>query len=220
MHELSTLAETYVKVIWNAGEWIDEPVTVGALATRLGFTPSTVSEAIRKLDGLGLVSHARYGAIELTKEGRLAALAMVRKHRLLETFLVTELGYTWDEVHDDAEILEHACSDRFIERLADKLGDPTRDPHGDPIPRSDGTLPPLDAAPLDHVDIGTPVRVAQVSDADPELLRYLDQQGIGLDSELVVYSRNTSIGTLTIEHAGTTVTLGLHAARAIRVLAA
>src|SRR3989337_1297624 len=138
MHELSTLAETYLKVIWNAGEWIEEPVTVGALAARLGFTPSTVSEAIRKLDRLGLVSHARYGAIELTKEGRLAALAMVRKHRLLETFLVTELGYTWDEVHDEAEILEHACSDRFIDRLANKLGDPTRDPHGDPIPRSDG----------------------------------------------------------------------------------
>jgi len=220
MHELSTLAETYVKVIWGAKEWTDAPVTVGALANRLGFTPSSVSEAIRKLDRLGLVSHAPYGAVELTDQGRRAALSMVRKHRLIETFLTTELGYTWDEVHDEAEILEHAVSDLFIERLSGKLGDPTRDPHGDPIPRSDGSIPESAALPLSEAAEGSRVRISRVSDSDSALLRHLAQLGIGLDSVLTVHARHDSVGTLTVEHEGTTHQLGIPAADAIRVRSA
>lgn len=219
MGELSTLAENYLKVIWNAREWTDQPVTVGALATRLGLASSSVSEAVRKLADAGLVLHARYGVIELTTAGNAAALNMVRKHRLIETFLVDYLGYGWDEIHDEAEVLEHAVSDHFIERLASRLGEPIRDPHGDPIPRQDGTLPELLAIPLSDAAPGSTVIVGRVSDSDSELLRQLDRLGIGLDATLTVHARHDSIGTITIEHDGTVHDLGLPAAAAIRVLA-
>lgn len=218
MSELSTLAESYLKVIWNSREWTDEPVTTGALATRLGLAPSSVSEAIRKLTDAGLVSHARYGTVELTSAGRRGALGMVRKHRLIETFLVEYLGYGWDQVHDEAEILEHAVSDRFIDLLADRLGNPARDPHGDPIPRRDGTVPSLAAIPLSEVALDCNVTVEQVSDSDSELLRRLDRLGISLDATLTVRTRHDSTGTVSIEHDGAVHDLELNAAAAIRVL--
>ena len=111
------------------------------LAERIGVSASTASESIRKLADQGLVDHEKYGAVTLTDAGREAALAMVRRHRLMETFLVNELGYGWDEVHDEAEVLEHAVSDRMLDRIDAKLGYPTRDPHGDPIPAADGQVP-------------------------------------------------------------------------------
>lgn len=218
MSELSTLAENYLKVIWNAREWADQRVTIGALATQLGLAPSSVSEAVRKLADAGLVAHARYGAIELTEAGRAAALKTVRKHRLIETFLVDYLGYGWDQVHDEAEILEHAVSDHFIDRLAARLGEPTRDPHGDPIPRSDGSLPEIAVIPLSEAEIGATVVVGQVSDNDSELLRDLDRLGIGLDTILTLRARSDSIGTITVERNGELYNLGVPAAAAIRVL--
>lgn len=218
MSELSTLAENYLKVIWNVREWADQRVTIGALATQLGLAPSSVSEAVRKLADAGLVAHARYGAIELTEAGRAAALKTVRKHRLIETFLVDYLGYGWDQVHDEAEILEHAVSDHFIDRLAARLGEPTRDPHGDPIPRSDGTLPEIAVIPLSEAELGATVVVGQVSDNDSELLRDLDRLGIGLDTTLTLRARSDSIGTITVERNGELYDLGVPAAAAIRVL--
>lgn len=218
MGDLSTMAENYLKVIWNAGEWTDEPITVGALASKLGLAPSSVSEAIGKLHNRGLVAHARYGAIELTDSGGRAALRMVRRHRLIETFLVEYLGYGWDEVHAEAEVLEHAVSDQFIERLTSRLGEPSRDPHGDPIPNDDGTLPALVTIPLSRARIGSIVRVGRVSDSDSALLRYLDELGIGLDTVIAVRARHDSLGTIRIEHGGHRIDLGLPAAEAIRVL--
>lgn len=218
MGELSTLTENYLKAIWNTREWTDQPATVGALAARLGLAPSSVSETVRKLGDAGLVAHARYGAVELTDAGTAVALRVVRKHRLIETFLVDYLGYGWDEIHEEAEILEHAVSDDFINRLATRLGEPVRDPHGDPIPRQDGTLPELPAIPLSEVEPGTAVTVLQVSDSDSELLRYLDRLSIGLDSVLTVRARRDTLGTITIEHDGALHDLGIPAASAIRVL--
>jgi DtxR family Mn-dependent transcriptional regulator len=214
----SRVVENYLKAVFNAREWSEEPVTVGALATRLGLSPSSVSELVRKLTERGLLSHARYGAVELTPEGQRIALAMVRKHRLIETFLVDYLGYTWDEVHEEAEILEHAVSDTFVDRLASRLGEPDHDPHGDPIPRSDGTLPDDDQLRLDTVGVGVRARVARVSDSDPELLRQLDQLGITIGTTLTVNRRHDTAGTIDVEHNGTSTTLGLTAAYAIRVV--
>ncbi len=146
--DLSSTAQDYLKLIWSATEWASTPMTVTAMAERLGVRPSTVSVGIKKLVKQGLVKHAPYGSIELTDAGGEHAVAMVRRHRLLETFLVNMLGYGWDEVHDEAEILEHAVSEKLIERIDRKLGHPTRDPHGDPIPTADGHphLPAGDAA--------------------------------------------------------------------------
>jgi DtxR family transcriptional regulator, Mn-dependent transcriptional regulator len=214
----SRVVENYLKAVFNAREWSEDPVTVGALATRLGLSPSTVSELVRKLTERGLLSHARYGAIELTAEGQRIALAMVRKHRLIETFLVDYLGYTWDEVHEEAEILEHAVSDTFVDRLATRLGEPDHDPHGDPIPRSDGTLPDDDQLRLDTVGAGVRARVARVSDSDPELLRQLDELGITIGTTLTVDRRHDLTGTIDIIHNDTPVALDLTTAYAIRVV--
>jgi DtxR family Mn-dependent transcriptional regulator len=211
------VTENYLKVVWNAREWSDGPVTVGVLATRLGLAPSSVSGAVRKLTERGLLTHAKYGDIELTDDGRRLALATVRKHRLIETFLVEYLGYTWDEVHDEAEILEHAVSDTFADRLAAKLGEPEHDPHGDPIPRADGTFALEDQPSLDTIEPGCRVRVARVSDEDPDLLRHLAGLGITIGTTLEVHRRQAAIGTLDVDRNGVCHILGLTAARSIRV---
>ena len=172
--------ETYLKAVFNAGEWSTDLVTVGYLANKLGLAPSSVSETVRKLTERGLLTHARYGAISLTADGERVALGMVRKHRLIETFLVDYLGYGWDEVHDEAEVLEHAVSDAFVDRLDAKLGHPRVDPHGDPIPAADRSLAVQPDTRLDDVATGTQVRIDRVSDEDPELLRQLAESGIAI----------------------------------------
>lgn len=180
--------ETYLKAVFNAGEWSTEPVTTGSLAAKLGLAPSSVSEAVRKLTERGLLAHARYGAISLTPEGQQVALGMVRKHRLIETFLVDYLGYGWDEVHDEAEVLEHAVSDTFVERLDVRLGHPRVDPHGDPIPAADGPFVDQPDVRLDTLPAGTRIRIDRVSDEDPNLLRQLTDSGIAIGQLVTVES--------------------------------
>lgn len=217
---LTSAAEDYLKVIWTAQEWTDAPVTVSALSAHLGFSASSVSEAVKKLSAQGFLTHARYGSVALTAAGEQAAVNMVRRHRLIETFLVEYLGYGWDEVHDEAENLEHAVSDKMVEALAVRLGHPVRDPHGDPIPAPDGSLPPLDASRLSHSEPGELLRIARVSDTSPELLRYLGGMGLGLDTEISILERQAYAGTLTLERGGGRVELGLPAAEAIWVVRA
>ena len=223
-NELTTVAQDYLKVIWNAQEWSREKVSTKMLAEKLGVSASTASESIRKLAEQGLVDHEKYGAVTLTESGRRAALAMVRRHRLLEAFLVKELGYSWDEVHDEAEVLEHAVSDRLVARIDAKLGFPQRDPHGDPIPGSDGQVPTPPARQLWSCADGDAGTVARISDADPEMLRYFDSIGISLDSRLRVLTRREFAGMISVavesaDGAPTTVDLGSPAAQAIWMVA-
>ena len=223
-NELTAVAQDYLKVIWNAQEWSLDKVSTKMLAEKIGVSASTASESIRKLAEQGLVDHEKYGAVTLTESGRRAALAMVRRHRLLEAFLVKELGYSWDEVHDEAEVLEHAVSDRLVARIDAKLGFPQRDPHGDPIPGSDGQVPTPPARQLWSCadgDIGT---VARISDKDPEMLRYFDSIGISLDSRLRVLTRREFAGMISVavesaDGGPTTVDLGSPAAQAIWMVA-
>ncbi|WP_234988083.1 metal-dependent transcriptional regulator [Demequina sp. NBRC 110056] len=210
-----TTMQDYLKAIWNAREWSDAPVTVSVLAARLGLSPSSVSELVRKLADRGLVTHVKYGSISLTDEGRAIALATVRKHRLIETFLVEYLGYGWDEVHDEAEVLEHAVSDEFVDRLAVKLGEPTHDPHGDPIPAADGSLPHEAQVSLDQVSEGERVRIARVSDDDPALLRHLGEIGVDIGVVVDVAAQRPAAGTVDLAVDGSTVTVGTLAARVI-----
>ncbi|WP_296666141.1 metal-dependent transcriptional regulator [Demequina sp.] len=190
---LSTTAQDYVKVVWNAAEWTDAPVTTKHLAERLGVSAPTVSENVRKLVAAGLLHHEPYGAITLTEGGRAAAVDMVRRHRLIETFLVTQLGYGWDEVHDEAEVLEHACSPRMIDAIDRLLGHPTRDPHGDPIPSAAGVVEAVkgtnlvDAAPGEWA-------VARLSDADPGVLRDLAALGLTVDASIRVHGPESAGG--------------------------
>lgn len=181
--------QDYLKQICTAGEWDDVQMTTSLLASLVGVSPSTTSEMIRKLAGLGLVNHRPYGAVELTGAGRHVALRMMRRHRLIETFLVAELGYTWDEVHDEAEILEHSISDLMLSRIDAKLGHPTRDPHGDPIPAEDGTVARPNARRLSLLQPGESGVITRISDDNPELLRYLQELSITLDRPVTVLRR-------------------------------
>ncbi|MGO4453194.1 metal-dependent transcriptional regulator [Arthrobacter sp. RAF14] len=194
----SSSIEDYVKVIYSFTEWQDKPISSTQLAQRLGVANSSVSEMVRKLKDLGLVDHKPYGAVTLTVEGRTLALAVVRRHRLIETFLVRELGYAWDEVHDEAELLEHAVSETFVERLAEKLGHPGRDPHGDPIPTADGTVALPDARLLSELDEGHHGHITRISDDDPELLRYLSREGVDVDAVVEVGERKPFSGALQV----------------------
>jgi DtxR family Mn-dependent transcriptional regulator len=223
-NELTAVAQDYLKVIWNAQEWSLDKVSTKMLAEKIGVSASTASESIRKLAEQGLVDHEKYGAVTLTESGRRAALAMVRRHRLLEAFLVKELGYSWDEVHDEAEVLEHAVSDRLVARIDAKLGFPQRDPHGDPIPGSDGQVPTPPARQLWSCADGDTGMVARISDKDPEMLRYFDSIGISLDSRLRVLTRREFAGMISVavesaDGGPTTVDLGSPAAQAIWMVA-
>ena len=209
------VVETYLKAVFNAGEWSTDLVTVGYLANRLGLAPSSVSETVRKLTERGLLTHARYGAISLTADGERVALGMVRKHRLIETFLVDYLGYGWDEVHDEAEVLEHAVSDSFVDRLDAKLGHPRVDPHGDPIPAADRPWTDEPDTRLDDVPAGTRVRIDRVSDEDPELLRQLSESGIAIGELVAVQSADSA--QVTVRRGDDQLTVPGPAAHLIRV---
>lgn len=219
--DLSSSAQDYLKLIWSATEWTATPITVSVMAERLGVRPSTVSDGIKKLARQELVTHAPYGSIELTEAGREHAVAMVRRHRLLETFLVHALGYGWDEVHDEAETLEHAVSDKLIERIDQYLGHPTRDPHGDPIPSPEG-LPHVPAGTqLSTAATGGTVAITRISDADPQMLRYFTELGLAPDTQLTVREHRPYADVTTIRLHGRErdIELGASASEAIWVVA-
>lgn len=184
--QLSESAQNYLKAVWVLAEWSDAPVTPTLIAERTGLRLSSVSDAIRKLTGQGLLHHAPYGAVELTPEGHDFAVAMVRRHRLIESFLVTSLGYGWDQVHDEAERLEHAVSDFMVDRIDEFLGFPSRDPHGDPIPSKSGKISMPDAVQLTSAETGSEVVVERISDEDPALLQFFQENGIDLGVRLTV----------------------------------
>ena len=181
-----TAIEDYVKVIYAHTEWQPDPISTSVLAARLGLAASSVTEMVKKLVAQGLAEHERYGVVTLTPEGTTLALRMVRRHRIIETWLVETYGYRWDEVHDEAEVLEHALSDRHLDAIDAQLGHPTRDPHGDPIPTSYGHLTKPAAVLLRDAAVGSVGAVVRVSDRDPALLRHLAAEGITLDRVLTV----------------------------------
>lgn len=196
--ETSTAVEDYLKTIFTLGEWDQGPVSNASVAQELQVSTSSVSEMSRRLSDLGLVDHKRYGGVQLTERGLGLALAMVRRHRLLETYLVGALGYSWDEVHADAEVLEHAVSPLLLERMERTLDFPWRDPHGDPIPTAAGVLHQPEARPLGTVSAGSAAYVARIDDDDSALLRWFAEHGIGLDASLEVLGQKPFGGAMTV----------------------
>jgi DtxR family Mn-dependent transcriptional regulator len=186
---VSMVTEDYVKTIYAHTEWQGTPMTTSVLAARLGLAASSVTEMVKKLGAQGLVTHVPYGAVTLTESGTALALRMLRRHRLIETWLVKQYSYGWDEVHDEAEVLEHSLSDRLLDAIDEQLGYPTRDPHGDPIPSRDGKIVAPTGILLRDAREGSTVRVVRISDRDPFLLRHLEAEAITLDSELTVLGR-------------------------------
>lgn len=188
MPPTSPAVDDYLKTVYQHTEWQDQPITPKVLAGALGVAPSSVTEMVKKLAAAGLVSHVPYGAVRLTAVGEARALQMVRRHRIIETWLVREHGYNWDEVHDEAEVLEHALSDRLLDAIDAQLGRPRHDPHGDAIPAADGTVPREPFVLLADAPDGHAGRVIRVSDRDPALLRAIDDSGLQVGDTVVVIS--------------------------------
>ena len=215
----SSSIEDYVKVIYSFTEWQRKPITSTQLAQRLGVANSSVSEMVRKLKDQGLVDHKPYSAVTLTSDGIRLALSMVRRHRLIETFLVQSAGMSWDEVHHEAEAMQHAVSDLLIDRIDAALGHPRHDPHGDPIPPPSGEhvedWPPA----LADEAAGGRFRVDRVSDEDSAALRYLAGLGVRPGVVLQVLEREPFGGPLWIEIEGQRRALGTPLARLVHGVA-
>ncbi len=193
---LSPAVEDYLKAIYHLSSHGEH--SGQAIAERLGVAQASVTAMCRRLQEQGLVDWAPYRPISLTPRGQQSALAVIRRHRILETFLHEVLDMPWDEVHEEAEVLEHHISPRLLERMADRLGDPHFDPHGDPIPAADGTLPESDTHPLAGAAPNATLTVHRVRVSRPEVLRYLDGIGIRPGARIAIIERAPFAGPVTV----------------------
>jgi DtxR family transcriptional regulator, Mn-dependent transcriptional regulator len=213
----SAAMEDYCKAVYVLETRHDEAVSTNALAERLGLTTGSVSGMLRKLDENGLITHVPYRGVRLTERGRRVALEVIRHHRLLELFLAETLQMPWDRVHDEAEVLEHFLSDELEELIARKLGHPTIDPHGDPIPSAELKLTEHATRSLDALRSGDEGVFVRVSDSNPEMLRYLSDQGIRPGGRVRVIERQPFGGPLLVSVDGRRHTLGGELVRAMRI---
>jgi DtxR family Mn-dependent transcriptional regulator len=208
--------EDYLKALYHLhGD--QRPVPTRDLAQRLGISSPSVSEMVTRLTAQGLVEHDRYKGQQLTREGRKVALELVRHHRLLEMFLVQVLGYSWDEVHDEAERLEHVISERMEQRIFELLGRPELDPHGHAIPSASGKVRSLSERPLSQCRAGEKVIVQGVSDEDAARLRELERRGLMPGTHLEVVSVSEYESPIAVRIKGKRVSVPLGLARAIFV---
>ena len=199
--ELTRSSEDYLKAIFEL-ESVAGAAQTSAIADALEIAPASVSGRVKRLSESGLLAHVPYTGVQLTESGKRAALRMVRRHRILETYLTSKLGYDWDSVHQEAERLEHAVSDRLIERLAMALGNPRHDPHGAPIPTPAGHLEKEELIALSEVPEGELAELRRVSDKDPELLRYLASLGLKPGVSIEVGVRQPFRGPLAVRVRG------------------
>ena len=181
--------ENYLKAIYHLNVNFDEEISTNAIAEKMDTKASSVTDMLKKLAEKGLVNYIKYQGVSLTNEGKLYAKMIVRKHRLWEVFLVDKLEFSWDEVHDVAEQLEHIKSEKLINKLDDFLGNPKEDPHGDPIPDAHGMIIKVDKKLLSEIEIGQKVICVGVKDTSSEFLQYLDKQKIALGSAIEIISK-------------------------------
>ena len=211
----SPAVEDYAKAIYTLetqGE-----VTTTALAERMRVTPASASGMVRKLCELGLVAHEPYKGVQLTAAGTQLALEVLRHHRLLELYLVQDLGVPWDRVHDEAEVLEHVLSEELEALIAAKLGNPTHDPHGDPIPTADLQLPEEPTQRLSDLEPGALGTFVRISDADPDMLRYLAERHIAPGARFEVVDKQPFGGPVFARFGDDTEVIGGRLADAMRV---
>jgi DtxR family Mn-dependent transcriptional regulator len=212
---LTAPVEDYLKAIY-AFERDGHAAATNDIAQRLSIAPASVSGMVQRLADQGLVAYERYRGVRLTTAGRRAALRTLRRHRVIEAYLVHALGYGWDSVHEEAERLEHSASETLIDRMAAAIGEPVTDPHGAPIPTREGTIDDPPHRSLADAAVGDRNRVVRVGDEDPGMLRYLDSLGLRPGVDVVLTNRAPFDGPLTIEVGSATRQVG--AALASRVL--
>lgn len=219
VQELTGPVEDYLKAIYEL-ESRGTAAETNAIAELLKIAPASVSGMMRRLAEQGLITHERYRGARLTASGRRAALKTLRRHRVIEAYLTSALGYSWDRVHDEAERLEHAASDELIDRMAAAIGEPETDPHGAPIPNRDGTLEERAAVSLATLQPGDSAKVARVSDKDAERLRYLAELGIIPGTTVNVIAREPYGGPIALRVGSSSRTIGPELAEQILVSAA
>jgi len=195
--KLTAPVEDYLKAVYEI-ELGEGAAATNDLAQRLGVAPASVSGMVRRLADQGLLAYERYHGVRLTAAGRRAALRTLRRHRVIEAYLTTALGYPWDRVHEEAERLEHAASDELIDRMATAVGEPTVDPHGAPIPTRDGAVDETPHCSLADIPAGEPARVVRVSDEDASMLRYLAELGIRPGALVRIAGRAPFDGPITL----------------------
>jgi len=215
--ERSPVVQDYAKAIYALELRSGEAVGNNELAERLDVPPGTASAMVKRLDELGLAEHTPYHGVRLTAAGRRVALRMLRRHRLLELFLVETLDLPWDRVHEEAERLEHSLSDELAEAIAARLGNPTHDPHGDPIPSAELVLEEPETVSLAELENGTEARFVRVSDADPAVLRHLGERGVKPGRSLRLVEREPFGGALVVRIGRRTESLPLEIARSMRM---
>ncbi|HEX8269383.1 MAG TPA: metal-dependent transcriptional regulator [Flavobacterium sp.] len=183
--------ENYLKAIYHLSMYQKKGVSTNAIAKMIDTKASSVTDMIKKLAEKNLIDYQKYQGVILTENGLLAAKMIVRKHRLWEVFLVAKLGFSWDEVHDLAEELEHIKSEKLVEKLDAFLGYPTEDPHGDPIPNAKGEIPKMDNLLLSDLQINQKAICIGVKDTSSDFLKYLDKQQIALGSKLTILEKES-----------------------------
>ena len=213
---LSPAMEDYLKAVLEVQRDHGKVATT-VLADRMGVTPASATGMIKKLAALKLVRHHPYQGVLLTRAGEKVALEVLRHHRLLELYLTEALGYTWDQVHDEACRLEHVISEAFEDKIFEALGRPTRDPHGEPIPTKDGRMPDAAHEPLSDLQPGTTGIISQVSKSDPEMLRYLGARGLIPEAAVEVVEKAPFEGPLTVRVGDNSYVLGRQLASHVRV---
>ena len=210
------VVEDYLKAVWSLQQ-AESPVATSRIAERLGLSAASVTAMIKRLAEQKLLRHEPYYGVRLTAAGELAALRIIRRHRVLELFLVEVLGYEWDRVHDEAERLEHAASDELIERLARLLGGPERDPHGNAIPSAEGEMDRARYPALAEVEPGEPARVLEVEVEEPEQLRYLGSLDLYPGAAVEVRSKSPFEGPISLTVNGEPRVISHSLAQRIRV---
>ena len=213
----SPAIQDYAKAIYALEQRRQGAVTTNALADRLGVTAASASGMVKRMRELGLVEHEPYRGVTLTEHGRRVALEVIRHHRLLELYLAESLGLSWDRVHAEAEVLEHHLSEELEELIAAKLGNPTHDPHGDPIPTRELKIEERPTRSMDSLAAGTTGTFTRVSDADPDMLRYLGGRGIAPGDEFEVVDKQPFDGPVFVRFGDDVHVLGGALARAMRV---
>lgn len=212
----SRAVEDYLKAIHHLQKE-GAPVSTSALAQQLDRSPASVTNMVKSLAERGLVKHEPYYGVQLSEEGEREALRIIRRHRVIEAYLIERLGYSWDRVHAEAERLEHAASDELVERMAAALGHPEADPHGSPIPTAEGELTEQQHPALAEIEVGSRATVREVSDHDEERLRYLAELGLYPGTSVEVLRHEPFDGPIRIRIAGREKSLGRGLAQVVRV---
>ncbi|MDA7915321.1 metal-dependent transcriptional regulator [bacterium] len=215
----SLTTENYVKAIYQLGGHIsNQVVATGAIAQQLAVSPGSVTAMLKTLRDAELVEYAPYEGVRLTLSGKKLALRVLRRHRLIELFLAHTLELSWDEVHEEAEHMEHAVSDRLVDRIDDYLGHPQTDPHGDPIPKSDGTVETAMGNALTEWPVGNAFRLVRVLEQSSEFLRFLTDSGLNLSAVGQVIEHAPFAATTTVQIDGRTTVLSEHVAEKLIVV--